>query len=74
MGSQPKKEKDHKRKDIMMGTYRRQISSEQELWQERFMDILWYVQCTFHLIGNFSHFIIKYPNLTYMYSMNIFTW
>jgi hypothetical protein len=74
MGSQPKKEKDHKRKDIMMGTYRRQISSEQELWQERFMDILWYVQCTFHLIGNFSHFIIKYQNLTYMNNMNIFTW
>ncbi|CAC5409888.1 MAP3K4 [Mytilus coruscus] len=40
MGSQPKKEKDHKRKDNF-GAYRRQISSEQELWQQHFVDYLW---------------------------------
>ncbi|XP_061167485.1 mitogen-activated protein kinase kinase kinase 4-like [Saccostrea echinata] len=40
MGSHSKKEKDVKGvKDKM--SYRRQISSEQELWQERYKDYLW---------------------------------
>lgn len=41
MGAQPKKEKDHKRKENFAGAYRRQMSSEQEIWQEKFMDCLW---------------------------------
>ncbi|KAK3098006.1 hypothetical protein FSP39_015240 [Pinctada imbricata] len=42
MGSHSKKEKDTKKeKEKMMNTYKRQMSSEQELLQERFKDIFW---------------------------------